>query len=103
MPTRKNTNRITNLVPSRDTQEDWQINNALGAGILSAPAALPPSVDLRENWWMIGDQKTTGSCVGWASADGVLRYHFVKANRIANNENLAIGPSGSLPKLILTG
>ncbi|HUR99016.1 MAG TPA: C1 family peptidase [Pyrinomonadaceae bacterium] len=89
MPTRKNTNRVVNIVPSRDTNEDWGLMNAVGAGIVGAPAALPPSVDLRATWWKVGDQKATGSCVGWATADGVLRYHFVKANRLAKTEMLS--------------
>lgn len=89
MPARKNTNRIANVIPSADTQEDWSMNNALGAGILAAPAALPASVDLRTAWWKIGDQKLTGSCVGWATAEGVLRLHFVKANRISQTEILS--------------
>ena len=89
MPARKNTNRIVNVIPSTDTQEDWRIDNALGAGLLGAPVALPASVDLRAAWWKIGDRKSTGSCVGWATAEGVLRYHFVKANRITQTENLS--------------
>lgn len=89
MPARKNTNRIVNVIPSKDTQEDWVLSNALGAGILAAPAALPPSVDLRETWWKVGDQGSTGACVGWGTAEAVLRWHFVKANRIAQNESLS--------------
>lgn len=89
MPARKNTNRIANVIPSMDTQEDWVMNNALGAGILAAPAAVPASVDLRTAWWKVGDQKTTGSCVGWATSEGVLRLHFVNANRISQTETLS--------------
>lgn len=89
MPKRKNLNRIVNIIPSKNTEEDWRVHNALGAGLLAAPIALPPSVDLREAWWKIGDQKTTGSCVGWATAEGVLRLHFVKAGKISQNESLS--------------
>lgn len=89
MPARKNTNRIANVIPSADTQDDWSMNNALGAGIVAAPVALPASVDLRTTWWKVGDQKLTGSCVGWATAEGVLRFHFVKATRITQTENLS--------------
>ena len=49
-------------------------------------AAVPPRKDLRAAWWRINDQGSTGSCVGWASADGVLRWHFVKTNRIGQSE-----------------
>lgn len=89
MPVRKNTNRIVNVIPSTDTQEDWTLNTALGAGLLAAPAALPPSVDLRAAWWKVGDQGSTGACVGWGTAEGVLRWHFVKANRISQTTNLS--------------
>lgn len=58
---------------------------------IAAPvAALPASVDLRDAWWTIGDQRTTGSCVGWASTDGVLRYHLVKKGKIAKPGLLSI-------------
>jgi C1A family cysteine protease len=81
--------RICNLVPSRDIERDWKFSDALVAGLLTAPAALPPSVDLRKAWWSINNQGSTGSCVGWATADGVLRYHLVKANRLPNNKLLS--------------
>lgn len=75
-------NRICNLVPSRDTEKDWQYENALAAGAVAPLAALPPSVDLRAAWWDIGNQESTGSCVGWSSTDGVARYHLVKAGKL---------------------
>lgn len=82
--------RILNIVPSRNTHDDWQFENALQAeAIGSPPAALPASVDLRAAWWNVGDQESTGSCVGWASTDGVARYHFRKANRLGPNERLS--------------
>ncbi len=31
-----------------------------------------------------------GLCVGWATADSVLRWHYVKANRIKSAEKLSI-------------
>jgi hypothetical protein len=62
---RSEANRICNLVPSRNTERDWSIHNAIASHAIAAPAAaLPPSVDLREAWWDIGDQQSTGSCVG---------------------------------------
>jgi C1A family cysteine protease len=80
---RPETNRICNLVPSCDTGNDWRFANALAAGAIAAPpAVLPASVDLRVSWWNIGDQGSTGSCVGWASTDGVARYHMVTAGKI---------------------
>jgi C1A family cysteine protease len=57
--------------------------------MLRAVAALPPSKDLRATWWKIGDQGSTGSCVGWASTDGVMRYHLVKAGKLGQSDLLS--------------
>src|ERR1700722_11994653 len=81
--------RICNLIPSRDTHNDWRFEHAVAVGALGAVSALPPSVDLRAPWWNIGDQERTGSCVGWASTDGVARYHMVKASRLAQADRLS--------------
>ena len=51
---------------------------------------MPSSIDLREPWWNVGDQGQTGSCVGWAVSDGVLRWHFVKAGRLDKSETLSV-------------
>lgn len=81
---RPEADRICNLVPSRNTERDWGIEDAIASNAIAAlPAALPASVDLRVAWWNIGNQENTGSCVGWASTDGVTRYHMVKAGKIA--------------------
>jgi hypothetical protein len=80
--------RILNCIPSRDTEKDWRVENAMAAGILAA-APIPSAKDLREAWWTINDQGSTGSCVGWASADSVMRWHFVKAGRLAKDELLS--------------
>ena len=79
---RKHGNRICNLVPSRGTGTDWQLSHALSAGALGGPVALPAMVDLRAPWWGVGNQLTTGSCVGWATADGVMRYLLVTGNKL---------------------
>jgi len=81
--------RICNLVPSFNTERDWRFEHATGSGALEAVTALPSSVDLRAAWWKIGDQENTGSCVGWASTDGVMRYHMVKAGRLGQAETLS--------------
>jgi Papain family cysteine protease len=81
--------RICNLVPSRGTERDWRFESAMQAGALTAVAALPPAVDLRQPWWKIGDQESTGSCVGWASTDGVMRYHLVTAGKLGKGEQLS--------------
>jgi len=81
--------RVCNLRPSRDTRNDWQLEQALASKAVAAHAALPPSVDLRAEWWDIGDQQSTGSCVGWASTDSVARYHFVKGSRLEQDVKLS--------------
>ncbi len=80
--------RVLNAIPSKNVQSDWKFETAVAAGIISLEA-LPPAKDLREPWWAIGDQEQTGSCVGWAAADGVIRWHLVKAGRIGQNEHLS--------------
>jgi C1A family cysteine protease len=87
---RPEANRICNLVPSRDTERDWSFATAIASKAIAAPAAaLPPSVDLRAAWWNIGNQESTGSCVGWASTDGVTRYHMVKAGKLPQAGHLS--------------
>jgi C1A family cysteine protease len=81
--------RICNLVPSRNTETDWKFENAAASGALGAVVAPPPSVDLRADWWKIGNQELTGSCVGWASTDGLVRYHMVKESRLGPDERLS--------------
>ena len=81
--------RILNCKPSPRTERDWRFEHAAAAGVLKAPAALPATKDLRETWWKIGDKGNTGACVGWATADSVLRWHFVKANRLPKDQPLS--------------
>lgn len=89
MPQKKKAGkRILNCIPSRDIEKDWLFGHAVKAGVLAAPP-IPKSKDLREPWWKIGDQGATGSCVGWATADSVLRWHFVKTNRLPKDQLLA--------------
>src|SRR6267378_2506311 len=81
---RPESDRICNVVPSRNTENDWTFENAVAAGAMAAaPLAAPPaSVDLRAAWWDIGNQESTGSCVGWGSTDGLARFHFVKSGKL---------------------
>lgn len=76
--------RILNCLPSPAQERDWSFGAAVRAGV--SDVAVPPSTDLRADWWKIGDQRATGSCVGWATADSLLRYHFVKAGWIAKTD-----------------
>jgi len=80
---------VCNIVPSTDTEHDWSFESSLAAGALTAVAAPPASVDLRAPWWKIGDQERTGSCVGWATADGLGRYYLTKAGRITSSQLLS--------------
>jgi len=81
--------RILNCEPSRETEKDWTFEVAAEADMVAAAPPIPSSKDLRTDWWKIGDQKTTGSCVGWATADSVLRWHFVKAARLLDGQLLS--------------
>lgn len=85
---RSNVRRILNVIPSPSTQRDWTPANAAAAGILAA-TPLPASKDLRESWWKIDNQGSTGACVGFATALSLLRWHFTKAGRIRNTELLS--------------
>lgn len=83
--------RILNCDPSQKPENDWTLEHAAGAGLISLDASIPTSKDLRDDdWWSIGDQEGTGSCVGWATADSVIRWHFVKTNRITKQQCLSI-------------
>jgi C1A family cysteine protease len=81
--------RICNLEPSKGTENDWSFIDSVAGGALAAVAAPPSSVDLRAAWWGINDQEDTGSCVGWATADGIVRYHMVKASKLPKTKLLS--------------
>ena len=82
--------RVLNVIPSRDPEKDWTFQHAVASDILAAPAEIPPSVDLRASWWKIGDQLRTGSCVGWGTADAVLRWHCVKKGILSQNTLVSV-------------
>lgn len=81
--------RILNVRPSQRTEQDWTFEVAADADLVAAAPPVPSSKDLRADWWKIADQGTTGSCVGWATADSVLRWHFVKAGRLGQTTMLS--------------
>jgi hypothetical protein len=85
----KRLQRILNCLPSPKTEEDWTFENALMAGTVVPAAAIPASKDLRAAWWAVADQGSTGSCVGWATADSVVRWHLVEAGRLGRAERLS--------------
>jgi hypothetical protein len=83
----KETQRIFNCISSQEVQRDWEFANALEAGILTTPASLPTSVDLRDSgWWEIGNQTDHGACVGFATAD-ILWWHFVQKGVLPKDKN----------------
>lgn len=86
---KKRQKRILNCNPSRNTQNDWLLEHALSART-SKSVTIPTSKDLRASWWKIGDQGKTGSCVGWATADSVVRWHFVKTGRLKKDKRLSV-------------
>jgi papain like protease len=51
----------------------------------------PRSLDLRKGrtWYRVHDQEETGSCVGWALADSVMRWQLVEAGRLKPNQWLS--------------
>jgi len=87
--TRQNDSYICNVLPSRGTEKDWHFEDSVDSGVLGAAGPLPTAVDLREDWWAINNQEDTGSCVGWASADGVVRWHMVKAGKLGEDRPLS--------------
>jgi hypothetical protein len=63
-----------------EKKKDWGPASATAAGYLPAELPEPPEeCDLRRPWWEIRDQGETHACVGFAVADSVLRWHFVKS------------------------
>lgn len=73
---------VLNCVPSLHPEDDWTFEDAISAGVVDMATAVPASKDLREDWWEINYQGNTGACVGFAAAYGVLRWHYVKADKI---------------------
>ena len=64
---------------------DWTFADAVEAGVV-ADAAARAEVDLRGADWPVRDQGTTGACVGFAAADGVLHWHYRQAGLLAEGE-----------------
>jgi hypothetical protein len=51
----------------------------------------PEECDLRSGraWYDVGDQNDTGSCVGWALADSVMRWQLVEAGGLTEGQRLS--------------
>jgi hypothetical protein len=82
--------RILNCVESHDQQRDWSLAKAKSLRLSARKKKIPAARDLRAPWWNVGDQGVSGSCVGWAFADSVLRYHFVKSGKLRKNERVSV-------------
>jgi hypothetical protein len=82
--------RVFNSVESHDQHKDWSLAKAKALGLTARKKKIPPAVDLRAPWWNIGNQGFTGSCVGWAFADSLLRYHFVKSGKLKKTEHMSV-------------
>ncbi len=82
--------RVTNILPSKKTEEDWSIEDAEKKGLIpKIKMPVPDKMDLREDWWHVGNQLDTGACVGWALADGVIRWYFTKSGKIKETQKLS--------------
>ncbi|MEP3421269.1 MAG: C1 family peptidase [Erythrobacter sp.] len=77
---------ILNCVPSQDTEEDWLVADGDADAPVDFGQPLPSAVDLRASWWTIRSQGKTGACVGFATADSVLRWHYVQRGLIGKNQ-----------------
>ena len=77
---------VLNCVASTGTDTDWTLEDAVAAEAIRVRQRVPRSRDLRASWWGVRNQLSTGACVGFATADGVLRWHFVDAGRMGRTD-----------------
>ena len=77
---------ILNCVPSARQEDDWTFEDAIDSKVVDLAETVPDSKDLREDWWEINNQGKTGACVGFATACGVLRWHYFKAKKIQKTD-----------------
>ena len=78
---------VLNCVKSAAPEDDWTFADAVNAGLVDEADDLPQSVDIRKSWWKVRDQKNTGACVGFATADGVLKWHYVQKGLIDEKDD----------------
>lgn len=77
---------VLNCISSRDSDRDWTMADAADAGLVSMAAPIPAKKDLRAAWWKIDNQGKSGACVGFATAGGVLRWHYVATGRLPKSQ-----------------
>jgi Papain family cysteine protease len=80
--------RVLNIGPSPAREDDHTPEAAEARGHLRAVDP-PERVDLRADWYSVGDQGMTGSCVGWALADSVMWRQLVAAGRLEPAQRLS--------------
>jgi hypothetical protein len=76
---------ILNCIPSLSQEDDWTFDDAADADIVDPTKTAPQSKDLRTSWWHIDNQGSTGACVGYSTAYGVLRWHYVSRSFMDEN------------------
>ena len=81
---------ILNCLSSPNPERNPGIAAATAAGLQAPDAVVPPVKDVRDPAWPVGNQGRTCACVGWGTADGVLRSHFTKAGKIKPSESLSV-------------
>lgn len=87
-------NFVLNCIPSARPEDDWTFEDAVTAGVVDDAAATPATKDLRApSWWPVDDQDGTGACVGYATAYGVLRWHYVNAGLLKKSKDPSEKPS----------
>jgi hypothetical protein len=77
---------VLNCDPSANTERDWTFEDAIDAGVVEMAAVAPEAKDLRQDWWAIDNQGRTGAGVGFATAYGVLRWHYFQKGLIQETE-----------------
>jgi hypothetical protein len=77
--------RLFNVVESPD--DVW---DAIEGGRLR-DVDPPDEIDLRSGrpWYKVRNQEHTGSCIGWALADSVMRWQLVDAGRLPEHQRLS--------------
>jgi hypothetical protein len=79
--------RLLNCLESPEPDEDSTYGEAVAAGDILEKKRRPQDIDLREEWWKVDEQPVTcGACTGYAAAYDVLRWHYVKAGLIKQDQ-----------------
>lgn len=82
-----------NCSASIDAADDWGFGDAAEAGLIDRSVDVPTDIDLREDWWGVDDQGTTGACVGYATAYGLLRWLYASKGLLQKSDSKANRPS----------